>query len=123
MGNVLELAHIHSNVVGNSWLVDAADLPDPVPVPYRSRGAGLRQDNCHYAFLGRPPTGAVEFHSNPFRVRAFRAKDTARQYFHPEGMMRTEKLVGLLKKMRENSLGQSTRFFRNTVMAIFTDVF
>lgn len=121
VGNVRELAHVHSNVVGNSWLVDAADLPDPVPQPRKSNGGGLRRDNCHYAFLGRPPMGTVEFHSDPFRVRASRAKDFGRRQLYPEGMMPTEKLVYLLNEIRRASPEQSHRFFRNTVMAVFTD--
>ncbi len=118
VGSIDELVQAGSDVIGHSWLVDVADLPDPLPAPLKRHSTAPRKDNCHFAYLGNPPGNGVEFHSEPFGVNAKKAKEIARRIEFPERLTRTEDLIPILKSLNERFLKKSRRFFRNTVLAV-----
>ncbi len=123
VGNIHELAPIHSDVIGNSWLMDVARLPNPIPPPLKSDNSGLRKDECHFAYLGNPVTGNIDFHSEPFSVRAYKAKDFIRHRRYPDRFRRTKEIVRQLKVMEKQFPQMSRHFFRNTVLAVLSDDF
>lgn len=123
VGTVNELLDIHSDVIGHSWLVDVANIPNPIPAPTKTDGSGPRKDNCHFAYLGNPPGGDVEFHSDVFRVRAYKAKEVTQRLEFPERLLRTNDVVRLVKGMNKRFPDESRRVFRNTVMAVLADHF
>jgi hypothetical protein len=123
IGNINELVEAQSDVVGRSWLVDVASLPDPLPAPLKTRGALPRRDNCHFAYLGNVASGTVQFHSEPFWVNAYKAKEIARRIEFPERLMRTEELIRLLKSMNERAPRESQMSLRNAAIAVLPDHF
>jgi hypothetical protein len=120
VGNLTELASLHSDVVGHSWLVDVANLPSRIPPPFKNNSTVLRKDNCHFAYLGNPAAGVIQFHSQSFPVRGYKAKEIARRPIISRDPMPTEEMVRVLKAMHQE---EGRKFFRNTVMAVLPEYF
>jgi hypothetical protein len=120
VGNIADLNRLQSNVIGNSYLVDVANLPAPIPQPFKNGTTQLRKDNCHYAYFDPTHRHSITFHSQPFPVRAMNAKQATREFGLRMFGYPTESLVELLKAMAREHRRASRLFFRNTVMGIVT---
>lgn len=63
-GTTLELAS-NPDLMSNTWLLDVADLPDPIPAATKKDGTA-RKNKIHYVDI-RPPVALI--HSDPFERR------------------------------------------------------
>ncbi|HKP35659.1 MAG TPA: hypothetical protein VJT71_02285 [Pyrinomonadaceae bacterium] len=69
VGTTLELTN-NPDLIGNTWLLDVADLPNSIPAPTK-RGGTPRKNKIHY--IDVYDVGFARIHSDPFDTRLINA--------------------------------------------------
>lgn len=110
LGTTTELIAVHGDLLTNSFLLDVADIPNPVPPCTRTSG-------YHFAYLD-PAVPDAMVTSKPFSVKVRPANLFLSQL--SEGLAATAEIVGTAKRFLDRAGSQRELFFRNAALAVIT---
>lgn len=115
VGTFNELSARSGDLIGCSYLLDVADLPNPVPATDRKSG-------YHYVYLDNA-TPSATLTSQPTEVKVFRALDLARQFRtgNFDTLVRSEDLLRLTHKLNADDSRSTDLFYKNAALAVLPE--
>ena len=115
VGTFNELSNISGNLIGRSYLLDVADLPNPVPATDRKSG-------YHYVYLDNvTPSATVT--SRPSGVKVSRAQELAHQIraANFDLLPRLKDLLRLAHKINSEDSRLGDLFYKNAALAVLPE--
>jgi hypothetical protein len=112
LGTFEDLKRFRGDIVGNSFILDVADLPTPVAEPVRKNG-------YHYAYLDSS-TRIVTITSEPFNVIVRPALDLRPNPSARSQFASARSLIDAVEGMEFASQTARETFFRSAVLAVIT---
>ena len=112
IGTFSELVGVSGDVIGNSFLVDVADLPNPIPATQRRSG-------YHYAYLDAAGPSVI-ITSEPFaprrvvRAREFTSDLKAKRF---DGRT-SEELIAVARRLEATNARLGDLFFKNAALVV-----
>jgi hypothetical protein len=111
-----DLARINGDMIGHSFLVDVAGLPNIIPPTHRTA-------NYHNACLDTA-SSCVTFSSEPFVAHTLRAERFLRNLnsFERERPPKTTELLRLTRRLDRENRRLTDYFFRNAALVVLPGV-
>lgn len=109
LGTFAELNAVHGDLLNNSFLVDVADLPQPIPATHRQSG-------YHYAYLDAQ-SSTLTVTSEPFKLKlSSTAKHLAIK--KEELGIPSEHLIEIARTLEQKDEGLGDMFFKNAALVV-----